>query len=107
MPDNIIGNVKKVSELIIQDFNLESENSLVDTQHLDELKEKLEKIVAYLLDNDFERLLNAMYRLDINEEKFKMAMSGLSGNGISNEIVNLIIAREIQKIQTREKYSGL
>jgi hypothetical protein len=107
MPDNVIGDVKKVSDLIIQDFNLESEKSLVDIQHLDELREKLEKIVAYLLDNDFERLLNAMYRLDINEEKFKIAMSGFSGNSISNEITNLIITREVQKLQTRKKYSGL
>lgn len=98
------GNIKQVSEFIVRDLNLESEISIVEIKHLDELKEKLEKIVAYLLDSDFEKLLNAMYRLDINEEKFKMAVSGLSGNSISNEITELIINREIEKLKTRAKY---
>ena len=105
MPDFIEGREQKLSELIIQDFNLESEQSLNQIDHLNELKEKLEKIVAYLLDNDFERLLSAMYRLDINEEKFKMALSGIGKNAISAEITDLIISREIQKLKTRIKYS--
>ena len=105
MPDFIEGREQKLSELIIQDFNLESEQSLNQIDHLNELKEKLEKIVAYLLDNDFERLLNAMYRLDINEEKFKMALSGIGKNAVSAEITDLIISREIQKLKTRIKYN--
>jgi len=105
MADITKGNIDQVSELIIQDLNLESEKSIVEIKHLDELKEKLEKIVAYLLDNDFERLLNAMYRLDISEEKFKMALSGLSGNSISIDITELIIDREVKKLKTRAKYS--
>jgi hypothetical protein len=106
MPEISYGNIKQVSELIVRDLNLESEISIVEIKHLDELKEKLEKIVAYLLDNDFERLLNAMYRLDINEEKFKLAISGLSGDSISKEITELIINREIKKLKTRVKYRG-
>ena len=106
MPGHTNGKIRKVSELIIRDLNLESEKSIVEIKHLDELKEKLEKIVAYLLDNDFERLLNAMYRLDINEEKFKLAISGLSENSISKEITELIINREIKKIKTRAKFRG-
>lgn len=105
MPEFIDGKEARLSELIIQDFNLEPEQDLLEVGHLDELREKLEKIVAYLLDNDFERLLNAMYRLDINEEKFKMALSGNGKNAISAEITDLIISREIQKLKTRIKYS--
>ena len=105
MQDFAEGNENKLSELIIQDLNLEPEQSLSEIDHLNELKEKLEKIVAYLLDNDFERLLNAMYRLDINEEKFKLALSGIGKNAISAEITDLIISREIQKLKTRMKYS--
>ena len=106
MTDITKENIGPVSQLIVRDLNLESEKSMVEIKHLDELKEKLEKIVAYLLDNDFERLLNAMYRLDISEEKFKMALSGLSGNSISKEITELIIGREVRKLETRAKYSG-
>ncbi len=104
MPDIDKDNERKLSELIMQDLNLENEQSLYQIGHMDELKEKLEKIVAYLLDNDFERLLNAMYRLDINEEKFKLALSGIGQRAISAEITDLIISREIQKLKTRIKY---
>lgn len=104
MPDFIEGKEKRLTELIVQDFNLDSEQGLLKIGHLDELREKLEKIVAYLLDNDFERLLNAMYRLDINEDKFKIALSGIGTKAISEEITDLIITREIQKLETRIKY---
>jgi hypothetical protein len=104
MPDFVEGKERKLSELIIQDLNLETDRSLYEIGHMDDLKKKLEKIVAYLLDNDFERLLNAMYRLDINEEKFKMALSGIGEHAISAEITDLIISREIQKLKTRIKY---
>lgn len=104
MPEFIEGKETKLSELIIQDFNLDTEQSLLEVGHLDELREKLEKIVAYLLDNEFERLLNAMYRLDINEDKFKIALSGMGKKVISEEITDLIITREIEKLKTRIKY---
>ena len=106
MSDKIDGQADNISKLIVQDFNLDEEDNLVHISDLEELKEKLEKIVAYLLDNDFERLLNAMYRLDINEEKFKLAISGSDVNTVSREIVELIISREIQKMKTRIKYRG-
>jgi len=104
MSEFVEGKEMRLSELIIQDFNLDTEQSLLEVGHLDELREKLEKIVAYLLDNDFERLLNAMYRLDINEDKFKIALSGMGTKAISEEITDLIITREIQKLKTRIKY---
>jgi hypothetical protein len=106
MPEFIDKNITRVSELIIRDLNLEREKSILEIEHLDELREKLEKIIAYLLDNDFERLLNAMYRLDIDEEKFKIVVSGLSGKSVSKEITELIIDREVRKLKTRAKYSG-
>jgi len=104
MPEFIEGKETRLSALIIQDFNLDTEQSLLEVGHLDELREKLEKIVAYLLDNEFERLLNAMYRLDINEDKFKIALSGMGKKVISEEITDLIITREIEKLKTRIKY---
>jgi hypothetical protein len=101
-----MGKIEKLTELIVQDLKMEEDEGLINIGDLEELKEKLEKIVAYLLDNDFERLINAMYRLDINEEKFKMAVSGLHKKDTSREIVELIVSREIQKLRTRIKYGG-
>ena len=105
MPDTNNEQAIELSKSIIRDFHFDPDNELVSIRHMEDLKRKLEKIVAYLLDNDFERLLNAMYRLDINEEKFRLAVSGSGANSVSREIVELIIAREIQKMKTRIQYS--
>lgn len=104
MIDQNPGGMEVLSGLIIRDLNLEEENNAVFANNLEELKSKLEKIIAYLLDNEFERLLNAMYRLDINEDKFKEAFAFSGSQGISSRIAELIIEREIQKVETRNRY---
>lgn len=106
MADHDPGKLKVLSDLIVRDLNLEEESSQIIGNNLGDLKSKLEKIIAYLLDNDFERLLNAMYRLDINEDKFKEALIIDGGKSISKRITELIIEREIQKIETRIKYKS-
>lgn len=106
MPNKSNDQALELSESIIQDFHLDSDNELVSIRHMDDLRHKLEKIVAYLLDNDFERLINALYRLDINEEKFKLALAGFGETEVAQKIADLIISREIQKIKTRKRYSS-
>ena len=106
MSDQIQGKMEVLSGLIIRDLNLEEDNNSVFAHNLEEMKSKLEKIIAYLLDNEFERLLNAMYRLDINETKFKEAFAFNGSQSVSMKITDLIIEREIQKVETRIKYKS-
>ncbi len=61
-------------------------------------------IIAYLLENDMHRLLNAMYRLDVSEAKFHEAMQAESKEEAISQIANLIIKREMQKVKTRLHY---
>ncbi|GAA4842570.1 hypothetical protein [Algivirga pacifica] len=67
------------------------------------LKERLSQLIAYLLANDFNRLLNGLYRMDVSEAKFKQAMAGPSEK-VSDVIADLIIERELEKIAFRKKY---
>ena len=96
--------IAKVSSFIRNDFGLES-TELVHCDVIQELKSQLSKIISYLIDNDFQRLLNAMYRIDINEEKFKKALATNPPTAVSEAIAQLIIEREMQKVQLRKKYS--
>ena len=57
------------------------------------------------LDNDFERLINALYQLDISEKKFHDAMSLQDPVKIAPRLADLIWEREIQKAWYRQKYS--
>lgn len=92
----------KVSTAIInKDLGLDDKNSLdlrLNTREL--LKEHLEKILTYLVDNEQDKLIQAMYRIDINEQDFVSALQNMD----IAKIADLIIERELQKALTREKY---
>lgn len=93
-------------ELIRKDFNMDGEIVLKkDEAPFDALKTFLEKQIRYLLDKDFNRLLNAMYRIDISEQKVKEILQNTQPDQISSSLADAIIARERQKIITRLKYS--
>lgn len=91
--------------LIRKDFNLDESELIIQEAELthDALLKKLTYIVSYLLEKDFSRLLQVLYRIDISEEKLKSALS-------SNEIApaaaisQMILEREMQKVETRKRY---
>lgn len=98
---------KQVIQLISKDFNLEHEQLLPVPGNLEEIRGRLKAVIDQLLEKDFERLLNAMYRLDIDESKFKQVLSGVYGNDVSAKLAEIIIERELRKVETRKHYQGL
>lgn len=64
---------------------------------------KLREIVAYLLNYNMERLLWILYKLDVDEDRLKLALAQ-SPDDPESIITQLIIQREWQKIETRQKY---
>lgn len=60
--------------------------------------------VDYLLDNDFNALLNALYRIDIPQEKVTELLYHSESGTISSALASAIIDREKQKVVTRLKY---
>jgi len=97
---------KEVVQLISQDFYLESDHFQPVPTDPEEIRNKLKGVIDHLLENDFERLLNAMYRLDIDESKFKQVLSGVYGNDVSGKLAEIIIERELRKVETRKRYQG-
>lgn len=95
-----------LSELIHRDLQLDEEESLFKNEKIDlsNLHEKLSLLVAYLLENDMHRLLNAMYRLDVSEARFHEAMQSSTKQEAAIRIADLIIEREMQKVKTRLHY---
>ncbi|MXV37734.1 hypothetical protein GO491_03425 [Flavobacteriaceae bacterium Ap0902] len=63
------------------------------------------KHVDYLIQYDFNKLLNILYRVDVSEEKLKQALSENEKSKASVVISLLLIEREIQKRAFRAKYS--
>jgi len=91
--------------LIKKDLGLENDFDLSDEDPFAQLHDFLTKQVQYLLDHDFGRLLNAMYRIDISEQRVKEILNLAEPPEIASKLADAIILREKQKMITRLKYS--
>lgn len=96
--------ITEVATLIRKDFGFDT-TELVKCDIMEELKRQLTLVISCLIDKDFQRLLNAMYRIDVSEEKFKVALTLDPPSEIAPAIAQLIIDRELQKVITRKNYS--
>ncbi len=72
----------------------------------EQLKEWLTQQLIYLLLNDMEKLLNILYRIDVNEQKVKEVFAQKNPQLIAPLLAELLIDREIQKAETRIKFGG-
>lgn len=97
---------KEVVQLISQDLYLERDHFQPVPTDTEEIRNKLKAVIDHLLEKDFERLLNAMYRLDIDESKFNQVLSGVYGSDVSGKLAEIIIERELRKVETRKRYRG-
>ncbi|HMC98647.1 MAG TPA: hypothetical protein VKH37_00790 [Ferruginibacter sp.] len=70
----------------------------------DEFQQRLSEKINDLIKNDFERLVGYLYRIDVNENKLKSLLQQYPNEDAGKIIAALIIEREEQKIQSREKF---
>lgn len=70
------------------------------------LKEEIEKLAVFindLINHDFQKLVNILYRVDVNEKKLKQLLKENPGSDAGRIIAELIIERQIQKIKSRRE----
>lgn len=86
--------------------HLSIDNSLISSGYksIDQIIEAITPLVAQMLDKDMESLLNALYRIDVSEDKFKRLLSTETPDKIASSLSKLIVERELQKAITRLKY---
>lgn len=87
-------------EIINKDFRLEPDGRSIDD--VEQLKKWLAHVIAYLLEKDFERLLQAMYRIDVDERKFKAVFGGEGDVAVG--LTELVFERELQKVAFRKRF---
>lgn len=63
------------------------------------------RVVEDLMTKDFNQLINVLYRIDVSEEKLKEALA-LTNDNPASIIAKMILERELQKVETRKKYSS-
>ena len=70
----------------------------------EELKNRLTVFISDLLDHDFAKLCNLVYRHDISEQKFHEALTDGEVGLQASRLAELVIEREMQKVETRKAY---
>lgn len=80
-------------------------NDLLPETSFNIFKEKLVAYLQQLINNNFEQLVNLLYRLDVNEKKLKYILANANGEDAATIIANLIIERQLQKIESRRLFA--
>ncbi len=93
---------KSAKDFSTNKIEISSEETGIESYDL--LKEYLAQKVAELMDNDFERFLNSLYRIDINERKIKEVLIDKNILSIPEKIADLIIERQIERIKYQRMY---
>ena len=88
---------------LVDDINQSLEITLPDSISLEELKQKLSIHINYLINYDFEKLIFYLYRIDVNESKIRQLLEQQEGEDAGGLIADLIIERQLQKIESRKK----
>lgn len=71
---------------------------------VEELKKFLTESIAKMLDSNYEKLLNALYMIDLDEARLHDLFAGENRQFIPATLADMIIERQMQKIQFRKKY---
>jgi hypothetical protein len=70
----------------------------------EKVKKKLMDLLNELINNDFEALIQLLYRIDVNEKKIRDLLNENESKDAASVIANLIIERQLQKIESRKNY---
>jgi hypothetical protein len=95
---------KITSEIIQRNFDLEEISS--NENLLEKIRALLIDKLEFLLNNNFEKLLWILYRIDVSEEKAKQALALQSEKRPAEILADLIIERQIEKAKTRQQYKS-
>ena len=69
-------------------------------------RKKLVRFISDLINHDFPRLVQLLYRVDINEQKLKRVLKENSETDAAELITDLVISRQQEKRLSREKNRG-
>ncbi len=66
----------------------------------------LSKVISYMLDREFERLLQICYRIDLGEEKLKKILHESEPDQVAPDLATALWNRQKQKVEIRKRYSA-
>ncbi len=101
--------ILKTAQQIIKDFaefGLEITFSGSTENFYDELFVQMHREVESMLNNDYNKFLTMLYRIDISNKDVELYRTEMRGNTQPEIITTLIIHRELKKVMTREYFKN-
>jgi len=86
-------------KIISKDFDIQ--NELTENQ----LHQAMVDAFAYLVDHDFPKLIQILYKADVDQYKLKVLLENTEGLSSAEVIANAYISRQKAKVETWKKYS--
>ncbi|MCU0395722.1 MAG: hypothetical protein MUF29_07415 [Chitinophagaceae bacterium] len=66
---------------------------------------QLKEAVNQLIQEDFDGLLQLLYRVDVSESRLRQMLQQLPGSDAAEIITNLLLERQLQKIKSRRDHA--
>ena len=87
---------------IIQYINRQFDLSIQESLEEERLIEILSHKINELIENDFSRLVQLLYSIDVSEQKLKSLLKENPDTDAGRIIAHLILERQKQKLQSKE-----
>ncbi|MGN7985969.1 hypothetical protein ACTJKC_01440 [Pedobacter sp. 22226] len=88
-----------LTSIISKDFDIP------DTLSESQLRDAMVDAFTYLIDTDFPKLIQILYKADVDQYKLKELLETVEGLSSAEVIADAYIARQKAKIETWKKYS--
>ncbi|MCJ0743730.1 hypothetical protein [Pedobacter montanisoli] len=94
-----MSDIKALISIVSNDF--EVDNSYSEAQ----LRAALIKVFEYLVEDNFNKLLQILYRADVDQYKLKALLENTEDKSSAEIIADAYLERQKAKIEIRKKYS--
>lgn len=91
-------NIFLVQEQLSAEFNIQPVAPYQDWMRA------LATVINHLIQADFTKLVNILYRLDISEPRLKQVLQQEADTNAGELIAALIVERQLEKLNTRNRY---
>lgn len=93
---------RPLTDLLQKDMGLQ----VSPRQGLEEIRKELTAHINQLINEDFDKLVSLLYRIDVNEHKIRRLLDQQQGENAAGLIADLILERQLQKIRSRQEFTG-
>lgn len=100
--------VSDLASILSHHFQIDTIQKNVDSEsaYLNFLKMKLSKRIEFYINTDIEKLFQALYRIDVPQVETDKAFDLGALSEISSKLAELIIKRQLQKLNYSRQFGG-